>query len=871
MNNASTARTNLKQTLAERALHVRDCLLQQWLDQTQVLSRCSLLAVGGFGRGALFLHSDIDLLILVPADVNARETEAIALFQASSWKLKLDLAISVRTVEEALRFAVEDLSFITSLLDVRFLCGQQILLNQLLDGLALSKLWVPADFFAAKVAEQLARHRRFEDTAFNNEPNLKEGPGGLRDLHTIRWIAQRHFHADNLLAIRAGRAFDLEDLERLELINATERTELAHAEFVLASYRQALHASAKRKEERLLFDHQIALAEHFELQDQGFNNRAVEQLMQRYFRAVSDLIRLNTLLIARFAGMYFPNDAIRMEAPGIRASVVLRGGLIDLMDSAQSLTTSECFRLIGCWQVLDDCEGLGWHAQRAMGETFLRARSQAQEPTAVDYETFLALLDAPQRVAGAVHLAAKNRLLGWLIPAFDRVSGRMQYDLFHAYTVDQHTLFVLEKLEQSRRADSGAELPLALEVWSRIQKPRTLFLAALFHDIAKGRGGDHSVLGADDAARFAGLAGLSETESHLISWLVHEHLTMSTTAQKRDIQDPGVVGEFANKVSDRERLDHLYLLTVADIRGTNPKLWNGWKARLLADLYSATRFLLRRGLEHPVHAKERIEARQAEALELLRSQGAGLDAIRTIWADLPEYAFLRQTADEIRFQTQAILARERSMQESTRAISLKAPVIVVRPIPGSLSLELFVRIQDRAGIFATIATQLDRLGINVLGARVGLCVSQMTHDTFQLIDTQSGASVDIGELRERAQEIQMMLGLAFEQMRLNPSVSKRIASRQQKHFQFAAQIDVTQDADRRFSVLALTCADAPGLLARISVCLFEQNLRVHGARIATFGERVEDFFVLSNAENQPLDTQEIKSLTTALSASLQQR
>jgi [protein-PII] uridylyltransferase len=428
---------------------------------------------------------------------------------------------------------------------------------------------------------------------------------------------------------------------------------------------------------------------------------------------------------------------------------------------------------------------------------------------------------------------------------------------------------VLDKLESLRTSDALAEFALAHEVWMRIHKPRSLFLAALFHDIAKGRGGDHSVLGAEEVREFGAHAALSAAETDLIAWLVNEHLTMSTTAQKRDIQDATVVRDFALKVSDRERLDHLYLLTVADIRGTNPKLWNGWKDRLLADLYSSARFLMRRGLEHPVHAKERATERQTAALEMLRSQGAGLEAIQRIWADFPNHAFLRQSPDEIRFQTHAVLMAERALHDSQRVISLKAHAIVLRPIPDSNALELFVRIPDRAGIFATIATVLDRLGVSVIGARVGLSNSGLTHDTFQLFDQSLGLQLDTAALRERAAEVQMALSVAFDTTDLKPKVSKRIASRQQKHFQFAAQIEVTLDLDNRRSILALTCADSPGLLAKISVCLFEQNLRIHSARIATFGERVEDFFVISNALDQALDVEEIASLKLALDNALQ--
>ena len=842
---------NVRNELIARALSVERLLISTWRECFEPTDAVALVAVGGFGRAELFLHSDVDLLILTSERVAPELVRQISAFEALAWQLKLDLAISVRSVTAAVAFAAEDLSFMTSLLDLRLLCGAGALADALLAKLDPDTLWAPKDFYAAKMAEQAARHQRFSDTAYNNEPNLKEGPGGLRDLHTIRWVAQRQF-ADTVGACEfasAGWAF----LTAHKFISASERLALEQAEALLSTMRQALHGVAKRKEERLLFDHQIALAAHFGFVDVDFSNRAVEQLMQRYFRAVGSVIRLNIMLLARFAQRFQNSDLQSLEG-----GFVLRGGQLDLANASEQLNLEAAFHVLALWQHTPNANGVGANYLKAVGELLSVPTFDVGD---VALTAFLALLDAPERVAEALAIAATNGLLGRILPAFERVTGRMQYDLFHAYTVDQHTLFVLEKLEALRTSASRSELPLAFGVWARVRKPRLLFLAALFHDIAKGRGGDHSSLGADEVHAFGARCGLAPNETDLVAWLVAEHLTMSSTAQKRDIQDPAVVEKFALLVADRERLDHLYLLTVADIRGTNPKLWNGWKARLLEDLYSAARFALRRGLELPVHANERMQARQTEALELLQGEGAGRTQVQLLWQDFPEFAFLRHSADELRFQTQAVLAARRFPEPG-----LAEPmVILLRPIPGAAALELFVRVADRSGIFATIAAVLDRLGISVIGARIGLSPTGYTHDTFQLHDLRSDTGVSP---RERAREVQMELKLALSAPVLKPRVSRRVATRQQRHFQFPAQIEISANDDNSMSVLSLTCPDSFGLLAHVSLSFFEHGVRVHSARIATFGERVEDFFSLTDVNGQALTEASAAALEGAIRGKL---
>jgi [protein-PII] uridylyltransferase len=821
-----------------RALSVERLLISTWRECFAQGADLALCAVGGFGRAELFPFSDVDLLILLPAKASPQMLGQVQQFQALAWQLKLDLAFSVRTAAQSLEFALEDVSFFTSLLDLRLLCGEASLVHTLKRLLSDDKCWAPRDFLAAKLAEQQLRHQRFADTAFNNEPNLKDGPGGLRDVQTLRWIAQREYQVGHWA-----------DLVEIGLISSAERQALESAETLLMQLRFALHRQAKRKEERLLFDHQIALAEQFGFVDQGFSNRAVEQMMQRYFRAAGLIERMNTMLIARMAEALGTPEA--NEIKHIDTNWCLRNGLLELAHAQHRPNVNEAFQALAHWQRQADATGLGPHFLRQLYAEIQIAPLPEPESFADD---FLSLLDAPTRVAEAVQLAAKCGLLGFVWPAFERVTGRMQYDLFHAYTVDQHTLFVLQKLE-ALRSDTGAELPLAREVWKRIRQPRLLFLAALFHDIAKGRGGDHSELGAEDANQYLSQLGLPTADIALVSWLVQQHLSMSTTAQKRDIQDPAVIKQFALLVADRERLDHLYLLTIGDIRGTNPKLWNTWKARLLEDLYSATRFALRRGLENPVHAPERIAAAQAQAMALLLGTGATRAEVLAAWEDFPDAAFLRQSADEIRFQTQATLAAQRKQQRDC---------IAMRSIAGMDAFELFVRVPDRAGLFATIASVLDRLGMSVVGARIASTVAGFTHDTFQLQDARAHEQT---APRARALDVQMELAVALCAEVLAPKITRRAASRQQRHFQFPAQIEILPHDDFR-STLSLTCPESSSLLARVALCFFEHGVRLQSARIATFGERVEDIFLVSNASGGALTIAESETLAGALRMAL---
>ncbi|HYE86984.1 MAG TPA: [protein-PII] uridylyltransferase [Vicinamibacterales bacterium] len=801
----------------------------------------TLLATGGYGRGELYPYSDVDLLVLgAPAIFEAKQAELQAFF-AALWDVGLAPGHASRSVDQCVEEATADLTVISALLDARILVGAPAALERLRDKLSDPGLWPPAAFFNAKRDELRARHARYNDTAYNLEPNLKEGPGGLRDLHTLGWMAQRLF-----------RVRRLDDLQSIGMLGADEAETLAREHAALARLRVGLHLVAGRREERLLFEHQTSLAKRLQLRDEHKENLAVEQLMQGYFRSAALVLRLSERLLQRFE----ESLASAVEVKPLDADFALENDYLRLRADKSfpgdgfAEKPSAIFDLFRIWQATPGVRGLHSTTARALGESLplIDERFRADPLTR---QKFMALLRddaAAETLARMAHLG----VLGRYLPAFGRVSGRMQYDLFHVYTVDQHTLTVIRNIASFRSEESRQRFSLAYEVWPRLRKPELLLLAGLFHDIAKGRGGDHSQLGAEDAREFCLAHGLSAADTDLVVWLVQQHLTMSVTAQRQDITDPEVIRRFAELVAERERLDYLYLLTVADIAGTSPKLWNAWKDRLLADLYGATRFALRRGLAHPLHVDERVTEAREEARAVLLAHGMQEAAIQRVWAEFPENCFLRFRPEQIAWQTLGIAQAEPGRSH-----------VLVRPHQRPGALEVFVYSPDRDGLFAAACATLDRLGLNVVEARIVTSTRGMSLDTFQVLDA---GSEFISPQRRAATVAEALRETLARDPLIVPTV-RRATPRQLKHFRVPVRVDFEVGNGR--TELALVCADRPGLLALVSSVFREHRLRVHEARIATFGERVEDFFQLSDENDRPLDEAAMQALRAALIDSLE--
>lgn len=825
------AAARLPRHLKQRALRADQRLAGLWKQLVPAQAPAVMLAVGGYGRQQLFPHSDVDVAIVHADRIDDFARLRLEAFAAAAWSLEPGLALTSRSLHHLGEDLEQQQELCTTLLFARVLAGDALLLLEVQQLLAHCG-WTAQRFLDAKLQEQRQRHARFADTAYNLEPHLKDGPGGLRDIQTIRWVYAR---ASGLLSLGA--------LVRRNMLEAEEAATLERSERTLGAIRRALHLAAGRREERLLFDHQLTLAQGFGYGDEQQGRRGVEVLMQRYYRCAGEVSQLNHRLLERLRASLQPagTTTLVVHPQWLLADTALEA-LEPAAVAADPLLLLEGLKLLAAhpqWR------GFGPHSARRLDGWIAGYGAEALRTTA------LALVEALRQPAGAarlLRLCAHSGLLGRLLPAWERVRGRMQFDLFHTYTVDEHTLRLLQKLEESAQDDSS-EFTLPQVVWMRVRRPELLFLAGLFHDIAKGRGGDHSELGAVDARQWLDELGLPGDAVEMVAWLVAEHLRMSITAQKKDIADPAVVAEFAALVRDPERLNLLFLLTVADIQATNPKLWNGWKARLIGDLYEATRYQLRRGAAQRIPDAERIAKHQHDAFELLRGEGAGVRQVQDVWADFPPQTFLRLKPDELRWITHAILAHGQRSE----------PLVAARRSAGLEGYQIFVRAADQSGLFATIAAVLDGSQLSVLGARICNSSSGLALDTFEALDL-SNAQDPVA----RSMEIQLKLKLALAQQPLRPKLVRRLGNRQQRHFRTPIHIEFdTVDQGLRTQV-GVVCPDRPGLLAKVAMVFHELGLHVHAARIATFGERVEDFFELSDAADQALSASTCERLRLKL-------
>jgi [protein-PII] uridylyltransferase len=800
----------------------------------------ALFAVGGYGRGELFPQSDVDLLVLAEADAQDACRDALSRLFALLWDAGVPVGHAVRSARECTQAATADITVLTALLEARPLAANAAASARLAAAIVPALAWPPRDYFIAKREEQRSRHARFDDTSDNLEPNLKEGPGGLRDVQTLRWMA-----------LRVLGAHGLEPLIALGQLGADEYATIERERRALSRLRFGLHLVAGKREERLRFDHQKTLAARLGHQDAA-GSLAVEQMMQGFYRSAALVLRVNERLLQRFEEQLEGEVPPEPLAEGFEA----RRGYLHAADPQWPRGVDDVFALFATWATHAQLRGLHSLTARALAEALRRlpAYDQAND---TERAAFMALLRGPQPVETLTRMARLGVLGRW-IPAFARVSGRMQFDLFHVYTVDQHTLAVLRNIAGFASGVADERFSIAHEVWPRLRKPELLLLAGLFHDIAKGRGGDHSELGAVDARAFCTEHGLSAGDTSLVEWLVQRHLLMSVTAQKQDISDPDVIHRFASEVADRERLDLLYLLTCADIAGTSPKLWNAWKDRLLADLYLAARLALRRGLEHPLAREERAHEARAEAAGLLAADGIGAVEVGRLFARLPAASFERGRPADIAWQAQTL----RGIADGDTAVS-------ARPLVRHAgALEVFVHSPDRDGLFAAIVATLDRLGLAIQQARLLDGPARDVFDTFELVPAEGQRNVDAAAVEQQLTKVLATADLDA----IRPA--RRARPRHLRHFRIPPKVQLetaeSREAHAPRTVLSIVSTDRPGLLADVARVLRQGRLRVHDARIATFGERAEDVFQITDERDQALlDPQQQQTLRDALLACLE--
>lgn len=791
-----------------------DTLLRDIWQQCALSPTLALLAVGGYGRGELYPASDIDLLILLPDDAGTTHDEKITALIGLLWDIGLDVGHSVRTLDECRTEAARDLTVQTNLLEARLLAGSRHAFGAF--ERALQPLLDVATFFKAKRLEQQERHSRHDDTAFSLEPNCKESPGGLRDLQTILWIAR---------AARLGQSWH--DLVEHDLITAQEAGQLERCERLLRHIRIRLHYQTKRHEDRLLFDHQEALAAAFGI-TAAPPKRPAERLMQRYYRNAKLVGQLNTLLLQTLGEHLFPTQQtlpihIDRQFQMRRERLDVRNEQVFQEDPAALL---RCFLLL---QQRSELKGLTARTLRALW----RARHVIDSSFRRNPEHRALFLSLFQQKRGIVHeLRRMNQydILGLYLPAFGKIVGLMQHDLFHAYTVDQHIMQVIRNLRRFTMPEFAHEHPLCTRLIAGFERHWLLYIAALFHDIAKGRGGDHSRLGAIEARRFCNDHDLSEEDSELICFLVEQHLTLSSVAQKQDLADPDVIAAFAHVVRTERHLVALYLLTVADICGTSPTVWNNWKGKLLADLFNATRHLLSgTATQQP----QGIGKRQEEARSLLRLKGLRPGIEEPFWKRLDTAYFMRHDADEIAWHAHTLYHRPDTAQA----------VVKARLTRISEGLQVMVYVADQPQLFARLCGFFGRLGYSIVDAKIHTTSNGYALDSFILIDPSHQLPY-----RDMIGLIEHDLVDHLEQHPpLEPPRKARI-SRQLRHFPITPEIDLHPDGSGRYYILSIVAADRPGLLYAIALTLSRHDIVLHTAKIATLGERAEDTFLLSGSE-----------------------
>ena len=803
----------------------------------------ALVAVGGYGRGELHPCSDIDILLLVPAAPQAAGRGMVERLVTFLWDIGLEVGHSVRTVEECAQESVADVSVMTTLIEARPLAGNEELVAAMRVALGPDKVWPVKEFFEAKVREQTERHVKANDTAYNLEPNVKTGPGGLRDIQTIAWVAKRHFGSETLDGL-VTRGF----------LSSAELRRLKQAQAVLWKVRFGLHVVTGRREDRLLFDHQIKLAQTFGYEDASYT-LAVEQFMQRYYRTVMDVSLLNELLLQLF------REAILNQTdpprPLNQRFQVRNGSLEAISDDVFVRTPSTLLELFALLQQNPEINGVRASTMRAVARSlWLIDEEFRQNPR--HHRLFLEILRAPVGVTHELRRMNTYGVLGRYIPAFGRIVGRMQYDLFHAYTVDAHTLFVVSNLRRFAIPRYDHEVPEASRIMQELPKPEVAYLAALFHDIAKGRGGDHSELGAVDAEAFCLEQGLSPYDARLVAWLVRNHLELSITSQKQDISDPQVINAFARKVSDEVHLDYLYALTCADVRGTNPKLWNSWKASLFHDFYARVKRALRRGLESPIDQDQLVRETQDAARRLLVERGVAETDVERTWSRFLAVYFLQHSAEEVAWHAQLLAERDPGSDE---------PLVALDPqsVRGTTAVLIFTR--PRLYGFARTTAVLDQLGLNIVDARITPTGDGFSLDLYHVLEDDGAPITD----RDRRVEIEQALWRSLQRPDDTAFAVSRRAPRQARMFNTPTQIAITVDERNRRSVLELVAGDRPGLLCDVGKVLMEHGIELHAAKIMTVGERAEDVFYVTDLENRPLDGERARGLREEMNRVLDRR
>ncbi len=828
------AHKNIRKTVSEYTTLVDSTIGKLW-QKHLAASPLALFATGGYGRGELLPRSDIDLMILASDSIGSELEAPIAAFVTDLWDVGLAPGIAVRSHQDLVA-VLDDISIATTIIECRLICG-----NEQLSGLPrrlVAESYSDSSFFTAKQAEQKARHAKYNHTEYNLEPDIKNAPGGLRDIHQIGWVAKRHF--------RVNRFYDL---VHLGFLSEHEYNDLRECETFLWQIRYALHTHTGRDENKLLFDYQhiVAAALGYQRAEGEHPNRVIETFMRDYYRCAMKISTLNEMLL-----LYFYESVIEAKLPAAdRPAHVAINNDFKVIGDKIAVTNHKVFAnnpiaILHIFELLATQSHLTGIRARTLRLLMLSAKfiDQTYRDNPVHQAQFMRILAAPTGLFALLKNMKRYGILGQYLPAFGKIIGLMQYDLFHIYTVDAHTLVLVRNLQRFSKPEYAAEFPHVSEVYQRQPRKDLLILAAMFHDIAKGRGGDHSELGALDAITFCLAHGLNIRDAKIVAWLTRSHLLMSLTAQKQDIADPEVIERFAQTVGDELHLDLLYCLTVADINATNTNLWNSWRASLMRQLYTQTRRLLRTGLGNPIDKQDWIQTTKTKALEyiVLQQPSSNKTDIDVLWAELGDDYFLREQPTDIAWHTLQILAHGRHN---------KAPLVMLSKQLqfGQDAMQLFVYTQDAPNLFAATVATLDALHLNVLDARIMDSQQKYCLDTYIVMDPPDNA---LAHDTQRQNEVLQALQQALETPENFPALVKRRSPRQLRHFDVPSEITIRKLPNKNLQALELMTLDHPGLLARVGYVFAEAGINIHSAKIATLGERVEDVFFISHANGSLL-------------------
>lgn len=805
--------------LAQLTWIVDAALAQSWAT-FDLPASTALVAVGGYGRAEMFPHSDVDVLILLQeapdSALQAKLEELIQLF----WDIGLEIGHSIRTVDECLSESAADITVQTSLLEARLITGDAALFQTMKER--CDAAMNPRAFFQAKTLELRQRHAKYEDTPYSLEPNCKESPGGLRDLQVILWVAKA-----------AGLGDSWPALAERGLITPTEARQLKQKERALKDVRIRLHIVANRREDRLVFDIQTAIAEAIGFKS-STTRRASEYLMQRYYLAAKAVTQLNAILLQNIEAQLFP----QMTSPvAVNERFNEVNGFIDIAhDDTFDVTPSAMLEVFLLLSLHPELKGMTSRTFRALWNSRFKIDNKFRSDPA-NRALFMKILQAPQGITHALRRMNETSVIGRYLPNFRKIVGQMQHDLFHVYTVDQHIMMVVRNVRRFFLSQHAHEYPFCSQLAANFSQPWLLYIAALFHDIAKGRGGDHSQLGMEDARVFCVDHDLSEEDTELVVFLVENHLMMSQFAQKQDLSDPEVIADFARMVKDERHLTALYLLTVADIRGTSPKVWNAWKGKLLEDLYHMTARVFD---GHALSADRELKNRQEEALKTLRLFGLSDKDHEKLWQQLDVVYFLRHDAADIAWQTRALYEK----------IDSPVPVVKCRLAPIGEGLQVAVYVKDQPDLFARICSYFDHKNFSILDAKIHTTKHGYALDTFLITEpTFADSYRDLISLIEHELTDILKLQVAL------PSPSKGRLSRLCRNFPATPTVDLRPDERGRYYLLTVSANDRNGLLYSIANVLAKYKVNLHTAKVMTLGERIEDVFlidgsVLSNPRSQ---------------------